>query len=141
MEARYEIFINRSPGDVFDCLADVTSWPKWSSLTHSVEVLERSQGGDPTRFRAAYLVDTITYEVIESTRPTTLVVKVVEGGISADIQYSVTCRAERDGTVFANDFIVRLAGIRMLLAPQLALSMRKRVRTDGKDLRNYLESS
>lgn len=125
---------------IFDHWADARLWLKWSELVTNVTLLTTQEIGVGSRFRVQFPIGTSTYQIITYDRPTRITFAVTEGGISDDINYTIQLAPENHGTRTCNRFSVRLKGIRLLLAPTLYLSLRRRVRVDLADTRRYVEA-
>jgi uncharacterized membrane protein len=59
-----EVVIDATPDEIMDVLFDLESLPEWSSFHKKVEILERDQGGHPSKSRQAVKIVGVTDEQV-----------------------------------------------------------------------------
>jgi hypothetical protein len=82
------------PQELFERIIDVRRYPDWRRDVSTVELVS----GEPLRWRERSGGDTITYEVVERTSPTRLVVRIADPDLPFGGTWTYDLRAEGEGT-------------------------------------------
>ena len=92
--ATKDAFLTATPQEVFERITDVARYPDWRQDVSTVEVVSR----EPLRWMEHSGGDTITYEMVEATSPTRLVVRIADPDLPFGGTWTYDLRPEGEGT-------------------------------------------
>jgi ribosome-associated toxin RatA of RatAB toxin-antitoxin module len=92
--AAKDALLPAGPQELFERITDVARYPEWRRDVSAVEVVSR----EPLTWRERSGGDTITYEVVERTAPSRLVVRIADPELPFGGTWTYDLRAEGQGT-------------------------------------------
>ena len=140
---RDEIAINRTPGDVFEYVADIPNFTAWQEATEEAVLTSEGPLGVGSTFQVKTKIlpiwsATISGRVTEYETPNKMVIETGERSpFSATGSYSF--EPIEGGTRVTFDGTVRMRGLLKLIEPLVGTSFRKQSAAELRKLKEVLE--
>ena len=140
---RAAVLIARSAEEVFSYVTDPDNAPKWLPGVTGLEMITEGPLSAGTRLRESRRVGEragdVDIEIVAHEPPSLYTTRFVQGGYEATYEY--TFEVEEEGTKVVLACTVAGRGLSKLMAPIVALAMRRQDKGQLKALKEVLEGS